>query len=160
MEPATIEKFVDDLHAAFRAGDPKAADKAAESSCVTVLQGMYLAAAKGDFAAFLDALAEDVEMETFGPPAIPFVGRWKGREAVAEAVARNFSWLDDQQPEVLTVVAQGDTVVVHGHERGRFKPTGRHYAMHWVQVFTVREGRLVQFRQVFDSAQMLDAVAG
>ncbi|AMV28001.1 SnoaL-like domain protein [Gemmata sp. SH-PL17] len=159
MEASVIEKFVEDLDTAFKAGDPRAATKASETSCVEALQGMYRAAVRGDIAAFLGALAEDVEMENVGPESIPFVGRWNGREAVAAAVARNFAWLEDQRPEVLTVVAQGDTVVVHGHERGRFKPTGRPYAMHWVQLFTMRDGCLVRFRQVFDSAQMVDAVA-
>jgi ketosteroid isomerase-like protein len=55
-------------------------------------------------------------------------------------------------------VAQGDTVVVLGHEKGRFRPTGRDYELHWVQFFTFRDGKLARFRELADTAAFLDAV--
>ncbi|OWK36604.1 nuclear transport factor 2 family protein [Fimbriiglobus ruber] len=160
MSAAVLAKFIEDLHPAFEAGDPAAAQKSAEAACVGLVQDQYRAVVRGDFAAFLVSMAEDIELENIGPPAIPFVGCWRGRAEVAEAIRRNFSWLEDQQPEVLTVVAQGDTVIVIARERGRFKPTGRAYDMHWVQQFTFKDGRVARFRQVFDSASLLDAITG
>jgi hypothetical protein len=55
--------------------------------------------------AFFDPLAEDIEMVNVGPAALPFVVCWRGPTQVVEAVRRNFSWMEDQRPEVLTVVA-------------------------------------------------------
>jgi uncharacterized protein len=55
------------------------------------------------------------------------------------------------------VVAQGDVVVIVAHERGRFRESGRPYALHWVQIFTLRDGRVARFRQICDSVAMLEA---
>ena len=160
MSSTAIHQFVDDLRAAFEAGDELVAHKAVEEACVALVQDQYRALARGDFAAFLDTLADDIELENVGPPALPFVGRWQGRDQVAEAVQRNFSLIEDQRPEVLSLVAQGDTVVVVARERGRVRSTGQEYDMHWVQMLTYRERRLVKFRQVFDSGSILHALTG
>jgi ketosteroid isomerase-like protein len=154
-----IARFVDGLRPAFEAGDPAAAAKAAEAECVRLVEDLYRAIAGGDFAAFLDTLADDVEFENVGPAAVPFVGRWRGREEVAEAIARNFGYVEDQRPEVLSLVAQGDCVVVVARERGRYRPTGRDYDAHWVQHFTWRDGRLTRFLQVLDGASLLEAMS-
>src|SRR5262249_38484136 len=144
MDANSITRFLEGLRPAFEAGDAAVAGKSAEASCVGLVEAQYRAIARGDFAAFLDTLAEDIELETVGPPAIPFVGRWRGRAEVADAIRRNFACVEAQQPEILTVVAQGDTVVVAARERGRFRATGRPYDLHWVQFFTCRDGRVVR----------------
>jgi ketosteroid isomerase-like protein len=66
--------------------------------------------------------------------------------------------VEEQQPEILAVVAQGAVVVVTARERGRYRATGRSYDLHWVQLFTFRQGKVVRVREVFDSAAMLAAV--
>lgn len=40
-----------------------------------------------------------------------------------------------------SVVARGDTVVVHATEEGRFRATGREYRVHRIQWFPFRDGR-------------------
>jgi hypothetical protein len=94
-------------------------------------------------------------MEIIGPREIPFTGRWSGRDAVAEAVRSNFSRIDEQSPEILSVVAQGDMVVITGRETGRVVATGKKYDIHWVQHFTVRNGKVTRFWELFDSGPML-----
>lgn len=160
MDSSTpLEAFIDSLRPAFEAGDPGATQKVAESDCVALVEAMYQAVARGDFAAFLDALADDVELENVGPSSLLFVGKWKGRNEVGEAVRRNFSQLSDQRPVVISVIAQGDTVVISAHERGTFLPTGKEYDVNWVQFFTWSHRRLVRFRQVCDPTGFLAAAA-
>lgn len=155
--PDALRQFIDALGPAFEAGDPDCGRKSAEAAHVRLVQASYRAAAAGDLPGFLAGLADDAELETVGPATIPYVGRWRGRDEVAGAVARNFGYLEDQRPEVLAVVAQGDTVIVVARERGRCRPSGRPYDMHWVQQFTFAGGKLLRFRQVFDSAALLPA---
>jgi ketosteroid isomerase-like protein len=62
-----------------------------------------------------------------------------------------------KSPRVRSVVAQGDVVVIVAHERGRFRKSGLPYTLHWVQIFTFPDGRVVRFRQICDSAAMLEA---
>jgi ketosteroid isomerase-like protein len=158
MSQSAFAAFVDRLLPAYHEGDPNAAAKEAESRNVALLVGLYRAILRGDFPAALDVFADDMDMEIIGPSAIPISGHWRGKAQVAAAIARNFSLLEDQRPEVQSVVAQGDTVVVLGHEKGRFRPTGRDYELHWVQFFTFRDGKLARFRELADTAAFLDAV--
>ncbi|MGL4551890.1 MAG: nuclear transport factor 2 family protein [Gemmataceae bacterium] len=158
MNEAAVRKFIDGLWPAFEAGDRAVGGKHAEAANVRRVQDQFRALSQGNAAAFLDALAEDVEFEILGPAAVPFVGRWKGRQPVADAVARNLACLEDQRPEVTAVVAQGDTVVVSVRERGRYRPTGREYDLWAVQFYTFRDGKVVRFRQLFDGAALLAAV--
>jgi ketosteroid isomerase-like protein len=158
MNPTAVSQFIDKLRDAFEDDDSNAAAKVMESNNVTLIQDQYRAIARGDFAAFVNLLADDIEMEIVGPSAVPFVGSWRGRQQVVDAIGKNFSHLEDQHPEVQSVVAQGDMVVVTAKERGRIKATGRTYEVHWVQYFTFRNGKVVRFRELFDSGAMLDAV--
>ncbi len=107
-------------------------------------------------AAFLEMLAEDVEIEFVGSPRGLFAGRWRGREEAALAIGENFAQVEEQRPEVHSVVAQGDVVVVVAHEHGRFRRTGLLYETHWVQIFTFRDGKVVRFREIYDSTTMAD----
>jgi len=156
MDQPIVAKFIDGLASAFEEGDVGAAMKAAEAANVWRVQESYRAIARGDFAAFFESLAEDVEMEFVGPPHAPFAGRWRGRDEAARAVRENFSQVDEQRPEIQTVVAQGDLVVVVAQERGRFRATGRSYETHWVQIFTFRDGKVARFRQICDNSSMID----
>ena len=78
---------------------------------------------------------------------------------VIEATRQNFALVEEQRPEIQSVVAQGDTVVVLGRETGRFRPTGREYEMHWMHHYTFRGGKIQQIRELFDSAALLRAAA-
>jgi ketosteroid isomerase-like protein len=158
MNPNTTPDFINSLHAGFLHGDERAADKQTEARHVELLQDQYRAIERGDFAAFGNLLDEDVDFEIVGPLEIPIVGHHRGRQQVAAAVRKNFSLLEDQRPRAHAVVAQGDTVVIHGQESGRIRDTGRAYDIHWVQILTFRDGKVVKFREVFDSAPILAAM--
>ena len=144
----SVNHFLDAVDRAFRAGDPEAAGKRREQENVRVLQQQYLAIGRNDAAAFAGLLAEDVEFEILGPPEVPFLGRWRGRQLVADTVWRNFSLVEDQRPEICSVVAQGDTVVVVFRERGRVRATGHDYEFECVQVHTFRDGKSVRVREL------------
>jgi ketosteroid isomerase-like protein len=156
MDQPIVAQFIDRLASAFEEDDAGAAVKAAESTNVWRVQESYRAIARGDFAGFLDMLTEDVEMEFVGSPRVPFAGRWRGRDEAARAVQENFAQVEEQRPEILSVVAQGDLVVIVARERGRFRKSGRAYETHWVQIFTIREGKIARFRQICDSSTMID----
>jgi ketosteroid isomerase-like protein len=69
---------------------------------------------------------------------------------VLEAARNNFQLLEDQKPEIQTVVAQGDTVVVMAREKGRFAATGKEYESYWVQLFTFKGGKVIRIKELAD----------
>lgn len=148
MSGIIVNDFIDRLGHTFREGDPNAAAKTIEADNVRLLQSIYQTIIDGNFAAFADMLAEDVDLEILGPLAIPFLGSWRGRQQVAEAVRNNFNAVEEQHPELQSVIAQGDTVVASGRERGRCKATGQTYDVQWVQFHTFDGGKLVRTRQL------------
>jgi uncharacterized protein len=157
MNEASTATFIEQLIPAFRAGDAGAAAKRAEADNVRLVRDIYRAVARQDFQGALDFLADDIELEILGPPALPFSGSWRGRAEVATALAKNFAHLEDQRPEVQHLVAQGDTVIVFARERGRLVATGLPYDIHWVQLFQFRDGKLARFREICDHTSLLTA---
>ena len=81
---------------------------------------MFRAIAHKDFDALGALLADGVTFEIVGSGG-PMAARAEWRERVVEAARRNFAQVEEQRPEILSVVAQGDTVVV-----------GREYEAHWM----------------------------
>jgi ketosteroid isomerase-like protein len=156
----SFQQFLQQLDHAFLADDPDATQKSAEAANVKRLQEMYQAIARGDYDALGGFYADDVVMEIMGPPELPISGRVQGRQAATEAVRRNFGFFEDQRPTILDVVAQGDAVVVTGREQGKYRPTGRDYDIHWVQLFTFDRGKLRQFREIVDSGPLVNAIKG
>ena len=131
-------RFIDRLQTAFREGDENAAGKTVEAENVRVIEEVFRAIARKDLDALGGLLAEDVTFETVGPGGGPMAARAEGRGRVVEAARGNFAQVEEQRPEILSVVAQGDTVAVLGRERGRFRLTGREYELHRVHHYRPR----------------------
>lgn len=151
-------QFINRLQDAFAEGDENAGAKAVEAGNVRVVEEVFRAVARKDFDALADLLAEGVTFEIVGSGASPMAGRAEGREQVIEAARGNFAQLDEQRPEILSVAAQGDTVVVLGRERGRFRPTGREYELHRMHQYGLRGGKVARICELLDSAALLDVL--
>ena len=57
-----------------------------------------------------------------------------------------------EQFEIHDYIAQGDRVVVLGHERQRVKATGLTVENDFAMVFTIRDGKIARFRNYEDTA--------
>lgn len=143
-----VSRFIERMHDAFLEGDPQALTKQMEADNVRRMQTIYRAIARGDYAEALADAVDDIDLEIVAPPGHPFAGRWRGKAEVQEAIRRNFALVEDQRPEIQTLAAQGDTVVVVARERGRLRTTGQEYDLHFVQVFTFRDGKLTRMREL------------
>jgi ketosteroid isomerase-like protein len=144
------QQFFDSFYIAFQQGDTNLASKSAEADNIRLVERIYRLIAQSDFEALGDTLADDVVFEVVGSPANPLVGCAQGRDQVVEVVRKNFQLLEDQKPEIQSVVAQGDTVVVMARESGRFAPTGKEYDFYWVQFFTFGDGKVIRARELAD----------
>lgn len=150
MSTETQRRFLERIEHAFQEGDAEVRHKSTETAHVKLIQEMYCDLIQGNFEGAFQVLDDDVELEITGPPALPFRGRWQGRGLVIKTILDNFSSIEEQQPEIHHVVAQGDTVIVIAREQGRLKATGSPYDIHWVQLFTFRDGKTVRIREIVD----------
>ena len=132
-----------------------------EQENVQVAQGLYAAFHRGDFSAFLNALADEVKWFVPGPqPILPWAGLRKGRDQVAQFFTEYARPTEIQQFEPREFIAQGERVVVLGYRRDRVKATGHSFESEWAQVFSLRAGKIVNFRGYIDTAAIVAAFCG
>jgi ketosteroid isomerase-like protein len=148
--------FFEQISAGFRHNDPEADNKATEAARVRTIQVLLHAIARGAFADIVDLTTDDFTLEVIGPPHFPMAGRWQGRDDVLAALRRNFSLVAEQRPQVLSVIAQGDSVVIIAHEQGQIRATGKAYESTWVQEYTFRSGMLAAVREIIAGNAMGD----
>lgn len=103
---------------------------------------------KGDLDSFGENLSPDAEMEIFCPSEFRFIKQAKGRNEIKNATTHNFSSLKDQQTNLLSVIAQGNTIICVGEEKGIFEDTNRNYKVNFMQQFTISDDLVTHFRQI------------
>jgi ketosteroid isomerase-like protein len=114
-----------------------------------VLHAAYGAIVNGNFEAFGESVADDVELNIRGFGAMD--GTWRGRNEVIEATRKNFALLSGQQPEIEGMIAQGESVAVLLRESGVFKSTGQAYSLRGVQWFTFENGKIKRIDEIVAS---------
>ena len=97
---------------------------------------------RGDLDAVLSSAHDNVQLDIYAPPEFHWTRHAKGLVEVRKAIADNFDTVDDQHPEILNVVTEGDSVVLIGHETGSIRATREAYDVQFVHRFTFRDGRL------------------
>jgi len=125
---------------------------------VQVVKDGYAAFMRGDVPGLLALLAEDVEWHIPGA-GLPLAGTYRGHDGVAnffQKLVQDVDILDFQPREF---VAEGNRVLVTGSERAKVKATGRTAEIDWVMSFTVRNGKIISFREYTDTKAMADAYA-
>ena len=115
---------------------------------VLSVQAQIDAIARGDLSAALAAAHPDIQLEIFAPPEFPWIRRARGLEELRRAIAHNFGTVENQTPEIHNVMAQEDSVVLFGRERGFIPSIASHYDVQFVERFTFVDGRLASVRIV------------
>ncbi len=128
-----------------------------EQENTAIVQQAYQKFKTGDIEGVLNLCAEDITWQLPEIDNVPISGERTGRAAVREffsMVARDQDVLSFEAREF---VAQGDKVVSLGDYQWRVKDTDREFASDFAHVFTVRNGKIVAFREHFDSAAVARA---
>ena len=125
-----------------------------EQKNLEIVQRAYKAFGEGDIAAMRKLLTDDSECNY--PPTyvgIPWAEHsWRGPAGFEQAARMLYEQLEFQVFQPDEFIAGGDQVVVLGHERCRIKATGRIVEASWVQIFTLRDGRISRYREYSDTA--------
>ena len=107
---------------------------------------------KGDIKGVLANCAEDIQISSPENEHVPFSGRFDGLYGAAEYFAKLGASLDALHFTPKDFVAEGDKVVVTGDAHWHVKSTGADFHTPWVHIFTLRDGKIVRFEQMSDSA--------
>lgn len=119
---------------------------------LAVVQEAYQAFGRGDVAAILNLLADEVDWKFVGSPRIPYAGL----RSHAQEVARFFEEVAQADEihvfEPREFIEAGEDVVVLGFERTTARAEGTTFESEWVHVFTVRNGKVTRWRGFYDTA--------
>lgn len=118
---------------------------------IEVVRQLYSAFGDRDIPGILSLLSPDVEWGEPENPYNPAAGTRRGHSGFMEWVQ-----IGSQSEEILSLepqefLANGDSVAVVGHTRCRAKTTGKTYDTDFVHLATFKEGKVVRFREFFDT---------
>ena len=124
-----------------------------EAQNTKIVKDAYEAFGRGDVQTLLSYFDDTILWKpVYGAaPHVPTAGERRGKAAVGEffrIVSEQVNFLRFEPKEF---VAQGDKVVAIGHYVAQV-PTGRGFESDFVMVFTLRDGKVVQFQEFSDSA--------
>jgi len=123
-----------------------------------LVQDAYAAFQRGDIAALLNLLTDDVSWFVPGPKdIIPFLGQRRGRDQVKQFFSQLADSEEAEQFDPRQLIAQGEQVVSLGHYRWRVKATGRRYESDFAHVFTVQNGKISGFQEYTDTHAAVNA---
>jgi uncharacterized protein len=129
---------------------------------VKAIQSVYEAFGRGDVAAILDAVTDDVDWasEAANPKGAPWYGVRHGREAVAAFFEAFGSTMEVEEftPELFAATDTDVLTVVRF--RARSRATGRTVAMDLHHRFTFRDGKIAYYRGTEDTEQTVAALRG
>jgi len=130
------------LEQKFRDGDPHADVKSAEAGNIATLHKVVIAIGQDDFDTVSELLSPDSKIDIYGGEQLPFIRRTRGHAESLDAIKKNFASVKDQRPEIQSVVAQGDTVILFVKEEGLIRATGQAYKINGVLRYVFREGKV------------------
>ena len=111
-----------------------------------VMQGYQMYKDK-NIKGLLAMYADEIEWIGAESDYVPFSGTYRGKKQVEQFFSKLEQAQEAIQFEPQTFIAEGDKVVVTGESIWLVKATGQSYENPWVHVFTIRDGKVVQFQQ-------------
>lgn len=128
-----------------------------EQNNIAVIQQAFACFGQGDVPGILNTLADDVHWYVAEVENVPYTGTRSGHAGAAEFFSLMAECEDVLQFEPRDFIAQGDHVVVRGQYAARAKETGREFSTYFMQLFTLRDGKITSFEEYTDTAAIAKA---
>jgi ketosteroid isomerase-like protein len=123
---------------------------------IVTIERMYELFAAGDIDGVMELCVPDPVVTQ--DPALPWGGRFVGRDAVIE-FAMKLAGTTDSKVTHEQLFAAGDQVVQQGRTAGTVRGTGAAFDIPECHVWTFRDGLIAEAAFYLDSAAMLEVLA-
>ena len=131
------------------------------ASALEVVREAYEHYCCGRLDPVVDAFADDIRWRSLGPASlIPWAGEYHGREAVRAWFGTVGSRVEIQQYDIKRYIAQDDWVVVLCEVTARFLEAGGSATVEKCDVLQVKDGKIVDFVEFYDSATLQSMLTG
>ena len=125
-----------------------------EQSNVQLVKDAYAAFVRGDIDAVLSALALTVEWHIPGPVEASYCGLRRGLDEVMKFFVQVGDAVEFSAFAPREYFARGDRVIALGHYAGRVRGTGKSFAAEWAMTWTIKNDRVVAFREYTDTQRL------
>ena len=132
----------------------------ADANIKTIAE-VYQAFGRGDVAAILDAVTDDVDWAAeAASPAAPWYGVRRGRDAVTAFFSDFGSTMEVEEFTPVSFAANDTDVLTVVRFRARSRSSGRVAEMDLHHYFKFRDGKICYYRGTEDTAQTASVVRG
>lgn len=122
-----------------------------------IISRLYEVYKQGDIPSVVQLLADSLDWRTVGLEAMPFGHACYSRDEVAAWFGILGNMFDFLEHNLTAVVVDGTRAVGLGTERLRHKRTGKELTCTFADSFEVRDGKIVFYRFLTDTASFLAA---
>lgn len=119
---------------------------------LAVVQRMLGAFGAGNMEELKTTLSADSTWVYHGPKEVPYAGTYVGKDEVVRFIGTIIQHTNIEGFGVDGFVAEGDKVVVLGHEKQLIKKNGLLLDQRWVMVYTVSNGLITHLDEFADTA--------
>ena len=123
------------------------------------IRSLYAAFGRGDVKTILDNLDPAIAWSSNCDETIPWGGTRHGTAGAASFFQELGDNLDFESFEPREFFEDAGTVIVLGHTQARLKRNGQPVDSDWVHVFKITNGKVAQFREFYDTAAVVRALA-
>ncbi len=123
--------------------------------------GFFAALGAGDMDKAAAAVADDMRWTYHGDPSqIPFAGTFTGMAGIGEFFGKFMEVAEPVEMAPTGSWAAEDKVFVRGIEKSKAKASGKEYAVEWIHVYEVKDGKIVSFDEYIDTSAVAAALSG
>ena len=123
-----------------------------------IQNNIYANFESGNIAGVMDVFDPSITFTHHGPrEQIPFAGEWNGLEGTSEFFQTFGGTVEPVFVNLKRIVASGDQVVVMINESYRVRATGKEYVTDVAHIWTVIDGKVTRFDELYDSAAIAEA---
>jgi uncharacterized protein len=111
---------------------------------------------RGDMGSYLAAFDENVEWQLPETEHIPYAGIHKGRKEFQQFLNKLLETQVVVEYEPYEFISKGNKVIVMGTFIGRNKATGEEFDLNWIHIYTIGDGKIVNFREYMDTSNKME----
>jgi hypothetical protein len=123
-----------------------------------ITENVYANFQSGNIAGLIEVLADDVAWNHHGPKdQVPFSGSYYGKAGAAEQLQTFVGATETEKFDLQGMYAGGDKVIALIQEACKVNETGKRYETLVAHIWTVQDGKIIQFDELYDSCAVAAA---
>lgn len=124
---------------------------------VQIVQQVYKYFGEKNVPGILSHFDKDVIWERPGAPDIPFSGTFNGHDGLIKFLTLVSQSVKISEFSPKKFLSDQDMVAVIGEDEAEVVSTGKKYKTHWLQAFTLKDGKIIHGRVYIDTLQIARA---